>query len=70
MHTAILVIANFVTLSLLPAWNGWLAAGIIAAACPFMVSDYKSYKTAGSHWLAGLTVVIMAGLVLVIRYAP
>lgn len=34
-------------------FTGWLAAVPIVAACPLMVSGYKSYKTHVSHALAG-----------------
>lgn len=37
----------------LAAWNGWLAAVVILAACPLMVSGYRSYKTTAGHVLAG-----------------
>lgn len=70
VHTAVLVIVNFVALEALPLWNGWLAAASVAIACPFMLSDYRCYKTAGAHWLAGLFVVILSGLVLVVTHPP
>jgi len=70
VHTAVLVVVNFVAVETLPFWNAWLAAVTLAVACPFMLSDYRCYKTAGTQWVAGLVVLVLAGLVLAVGYAP
>lgn len=70
VHTAVVVIANVVATAAIPLWNGWLAAVTVAAACPFMLSDYRSYKTAGTQWVGGLIVLILAGFVLIVGSAP
>jgi len=68
VHTNLLVVANFLLASVLGVWNGWVAGVLIAASCPLMVSDYKAYKTDVSHVLAGLVVVLTAGLTLAIEF--
>jgi CDP-diacylglycerol--serine O-phosphatidyltransferase len=52
------VLAAFYLALFVPWFTGWLAAVPIVAACPLMVSGYKSYKTYVSHALAGLLVVV------------
>jgi CDP-diacylglycerol--serine O-phosphatidyltransferase len=67
VHTNLVVVASYLLLSLLPLWNGWLAAVVVALACPPMVSDYKSYKSATGHALAAGAVVLAAALVVLVE---
>jgi CDP-diacylglycerol--serine O-phosphatidyltransferase len=53
---------NFVVLllfylDLLVGINGWLAALVVVAVCPLMVSGYRSYKTRVGHVLAAVGVL-------------
>ena len=58
VHVNFVVLAAFYLALFVPWFTGWLAAVPIVAACPLMVSGYKSYKTYVSHALAGLLVVV------------
>jgi CDP-diacylglycerol--serine O-phosphatidyltransferase len=67
VHTNLVVVASYLLIYLLPLWNGWVAAVVVALACPPMVSDYRSYKTRASHALAGGAALLAAGLVVLIE---
>ncbi|ELZ19796.1 CDP-alcohol phosphatidyltransferase [Haloterrigena salina JCM 13891] len=68
VHTNLLVVANYFVAALVAPWNGWIAGLLVAAACPLMVSDYKAYKTDGTHVLAGLAAVAAVGLALGLEF--
>ncbi|MFC7139304.1 CDP-alcohol phosphatidyltransferase family protein [Halosimplex aquaticum] len=61
VHTNLVVVANYFLAAFVAPWNGWIAGVTIAAACPLMVSDYKAYKTDGSHMLAAIGVLVACG---------
>ena len=58
VHVNFVVLAAFYPALFVPWFTGWLAAVPVVAACPLMVSGYRSYKTHVSHALAGLLVVV------------
>lgn len=66
VHTHLVVVANYVLATAVGAWNGWLAAVTVAAACPLMVSDYRAPKTARAHYLLGAICLGVLGAL----YAP
>ncbi|WP_129112763.1 CDP-alcohol phosphatidyltransferase family protein [Halegenticoccus tardaugens] len=68
VHTNVVVVANYLLSAFVGVWNGWVAAATILLVCPLMVSDYKAYKTAGGHFLAGVLAVVASGLCLLIEY--
>lgn len=68
VHTNLVVVANYLVAAFLPAWNGWFAAATILLAAPVMISEYRSPKTEGAHWLAGVIAVAVIGLCLVLEY--
>ncbi|WP_424001310.1 CDP-alcohol phosphatidyltransferase family protein [Haloarcula salina] len=67
VHTNLLVVLNYVLLTFVGVWNGWIAGLLVGVACPLMVSDYKAYKTDVSHVLAGLSAAVAGGLVLALE---
>jgi CDP-diacylglycerol--serine O-phosphatidyltransferase len=67
VHTNLVIVANYFLVTLV-GWSGWLAAVVIGAACPLMVSDYKAYKTDVSHALAGILGVVATGLALATEF--
>jgi CDP-diacylglycerol--serine O-phosphatidyltransferase len=67
VHANAVVVANYFLLAFVEPWNGWLAGGLVALSCPLMVSDYKAYKTDVSHALAGVFVLVAAGLTLALE---
>ena len=62
VHVNFVVLATFYLALFVPWFDGWLAAVPIVAACPLMVSGYKSFKTTVSHALAGLFVLVALAL--------
>jgi CDP-diacylglycerol--serine O-phosphatidyltransferase len=69
VHVNLLVVANYFAATFVGFWNGWLAAPLIVAACPLMVSGYKSYKTDYGHAAAALASLLVAGLCVVLELA-
>jgi len=68
VHTNVVVVLNYLLVSFVGFWNGWLAATTVLVACPLMVSDYRSPKTYWSHVVLGLFAAVVATLVLLIEY--
>jgi CDP-diacylglycerol--serine O-phosphatidyltransferase len=68
VHANLVVLANYFLLAFVPLWNGWLAALTVAAVCPMLVSDWRSYKTAGIHTLVGVLGTVAVGLCLVLEF--
>jgi CDP-diacylglycerol--serine O-phosphatidyltransferase len=68
VHTNLVVVASYLLLELVPLWNGWLAALAVAAACPLMTSDYKSYKSTAGHVLAAGAALVAVVVVLMIEF--
>jgi len=67
VHTNLVVVANYVLVVVLSAWNGWFAGATIAISCPFMISNYKAYKTTVSHVLAGASALLASALAIAIE---
>jgi len=68
VHTNALVIANYLLVSFVGAWNGWLAAATLVAGAPLMVSEYRAPKTTTAHALCGGFTAIAVGACLVLEY--
>lgn len=68
VHTNVVVVANYFLVTFVGPWNGWLAAVVVIAACPLMVSDYKAYKTTTSHVLAGIVGAAAGTLALAMEF--
>ena len=68
VHTNLVVVANYFLAAFVVPWNGWLAAVLVLAACPFMVSNYKAYKTDVGHVLAGVLAVVAVALALGLEF--
>jgi len=68
VHANVVVVASYFVTQFGSAFDGWLAAPVIVAISPVMVSDYKSYKTAYSHVILGVLAVVAMGLALAIEY--
>lgn len=66
VHANAVVVANYFLVVFVPSWNGWLAAATILPMGPAMIANYRSYKTDGSHLLAGVLALVAAGLCLVL----
>lgn len=67
VHVNVLVVVNYV-LATVTRWTGWLAAVTILLAAPMMVSNYRSYKTIGSHTVAGLLALVVVGVAIVLEF--
>lgn len=61
VHANVVVLLTYYLDVFVPAWNGWLAAVPILAACPLMISGYRSYKTTVGHLLAGAVGLLALG---------
>lgn len=68
VHVNVLVVANYFLAAFFAPWNGWLAAGPILLAAPLMISNYRSYKTVGSHTVTGLLALLVVSLALVLEF--
>ena len=53
VHTNVVVVVNYLLVTFLAGWNGWLAAVPILLSCPLMVSEYRAFKTVWGHVLVG-----------------
>lgn len=62
VHTNAVIVANYVLLATVPAWNGWIATVLVLAAAPLMVSDYRAPKTPRAHAVLGLLVVAVSAV--------
>lgn len=67
VHVNVLVVTNYFLAFLLPVWNGWLAGASVLVVSPLMISEYRSPKTVGAHWLLGIGALIAIGLCLAIE---
>jgi CDP-diacylglycerol--serine O-phosphatidyltransferase len=68
VHLNALVVGNYFLAAFVSQWNGWLAAATILLAAPLMISNYRSYKTVGSHTVAGLLALAVVALALVLEF--
>lgn len=68
VHVNVLVVANYFLAELLPVWSGWLAGASVLLVAPAMISEYRSPKTVGAHWLLGIGGLIAIGLCLVLEF--
>lgn len=76
VHTNLAVVGAYFVDAFAPrylrGWDGalwgWVAGVAVAAVCPLMVSDYKSYKTDLGHGLAAAAGLVAAGLALLLEY--
>jgi CDP-diacylglycerol--serine O-phosphatidyltransferase len=68
VHTNVVVVLNYLLVSLVGFWNGWLAAATVLLAAPLMVSEYRAPKTYGAHALLGALAAGVVGLVLLMQY--
>ncbi|MFC6726678.1 CDP-alcohol phosphatidyltransferase family protein [Halobium palmae] len=67
VHTNVVVVGNYLLAGFV-GWPWWAAAATVVAVCPLMVSDYKAYKTDGTHMLAPVPALVAAALCLVLEY--
>lgn len=67
VHTNLVVVANYFLIQFINPWSGWLAAFLILASCPLMISNYKAYKTDASHVLAGASALLAGVLALALE---
>jgi len=67
VHTNVVIVANYL-LAAFVGWPWWAALATTVAACPLMVSDYKAYKTDGTHALAAVLGLVAVGLCLMLEY--
>lgn len=68
VHTNVVVVVNYVLVTLLSVWNGWLAAGTILLACPLMISEYRAPKTAATHVVLGGFAAVIGVFCLLLEY--
>lgn len=68
VHTNVVVLTNYLLVSLVGVWNGWLAAITVLAAAPLMISEYRAPKTTGAHVLLGAFVTVALGVSLLLEY--
>jgi CDP-diacylglycerol--serine O-phosphatidyltransferase len=68
VHTNAVVVVNFLLVSLVGPWNGWLAAATVLAAAPLMISEYRAPKTVTAHALLGAFAVAVVALCLLFEY--
>ena len=68
VHTNVVVVLNYVLVAVVGAWNGWLAAGMILAACPLMISEYRAPKTVAAHAVLGVFAGLIAGVCVLLEY--
>jgi CDP-diacylglycerol--serine O-phosphatidyltransferase len=71
VHANAVVVANYFLLTFRPlgVWNGWLAALAVAAVCPLLLSNWRSYKTTAGHALVAVGGVLAIGLALFLELA-
>ncbi len=67
VHLNVLVVGNYFLDAFVAQWNSWLAAATILLAAPLMISNYRSYKTVGSHTVAALLSLVVVGLALLLE---
>ena len=68
VHLNVLVVANYFLAAFVAQWNGWVAAATVLLAAPLLISNYRSYKTVGSHTVAGLLALVVVGLALALEF--
>jgi CDP-diacylglycerol--serine O-phosphatidyltransferase len=68
VHTNVVVVVNYVLVTVLNVWNGWIAAGTILLACPLMVSEYRAPKTATTHLILGGFAALVGLFCLLLEY--
>jgi CDP-diacylglycerol--serine O-phosphatidyltransferase len=68
VHLNVLMVGNYFLATFVDQWNGWLAAATVLLTAPLMISNYRSYKTVGSHTVAGLLALAVVGLALVLEF--
>lgn len=68
VHTNAVVVVNYVLVSLVPAWNGWVAAALVLAAAPLMVSDYRAPKTRTANAMLAVLAVGVAAVCIGLRF--
>jgi CDP-diacylglycerol--serine O-phosphatidyltransferase len=68
VHTNAVVVLNYVLLSLVGVWNGWIAAATVLLAAPLMISEYRAPKTYAAHVLLGGFAGGVVALTLLIEY--
>lgn len=64
VHTSAVILVNYVALTLVGFWNGWIATVLVLVSTPFMISEYRAPKTVGAHVLLGVLTVGVGAVVL------
>lgn len=70
VHANVVVVANYLLVAFVPAWNGWLAAATVLPMGPAMIANYRCHKTDGSHLLVAVLGAVAAGLCLILEFGP
>jgi CDP-diacylglycerol--serine O-phosphatidyltransferase len=60
VHTNVVVVVNYLLVTLVAEWSGWLAVVSILLSCPLMISDYRTFKTAWGHVLVGAFATVVS----------
>lgn len=68
VHTNVVVLVNYLLVTLVGSWNGWLATATILAASPLMISEYRAPKTGTTHVLLGGFAVVVTVVCLALEF--
>ncbi len=68
VHTNVVVVINYLLVTFVGTWNGWLATATVLAASPLMISEYRAPKTGTTHAILGGFAAVVTGVCLALEY--